>query len=227
MKAIAINGSARKNGNTAALLKSALEGASSMGAETKLVNLYDLNFKGCTGCEACKLLNGKYFGHCAQKDDITDLLEECIDADILLFGSPIYFNDVTGELRSFLERYWFPSITYTKERKKLYTKPKRCGWFYTTNAPEGTYTDWFKKQNLTTFFLVGPSEWMVSAETWQFEDYSKYAADMFDVEARWKRHTEVFPEECKKAFEMGRNLATPEYEIKPDMSAAAGMPVPK
>ncbi len=226
MKVIAINGAARKNGNTTALLKSALEGAASAGAETKLVYLYDLDYKGCTGCVACKLLGGKSFGRCAQRDGISDLLEECIGADVLLFGSPIYFNEVTGQLRSFLERLWFPNITYTKDMRKTYPKQIRCGWFFTTNAPLETYLDWFKRQNMSSFFLMGPSEWMAATETLQFDDYSKYAADMFDAAARKRRHDEVFPEDCRRAFELGRNLATPEYEIKPDFSAMPPMPKP-
>ncbi len=91
----------------------------STGAETKLVNLYDLDYKGCTGCVACKRLDGKSFGRCAQRDDLTDILEECINADVILLGSPIYFNEITGQLRSFLERFWFPNITYTKDMKRL------------------------------------------------------------------------------------------------------------
>ena len=55
---------------------------------------------------------------------------------------------------------------------------------------------------------IGPAEYVEASETWQFDDYSKYAADMFDVEARLKRHLEVFPEDCKKAYEMGRRLAS-------------------
>ena len=61
MKALFINGSPRKNGNTAKLLKRAMEGAAEAGAETELINLYDrsLNFKGCMSCFACKLKGGK------------------------------------------------------------------------------------------------------------------------------------------------------------------------
>ncbi|MCO5381118.1 MAG: flavodoxin family protein [Methanosarcina barkeri] len=55
MKVIAINGSPRKKWNTATLLEKALEGAVSEGAETEIIHLYDLNFKGCTSCFACKL----------------------------------------------------------------------------------------------------------------------------------------------------------------------------
>lgn len=63
MKVIAINGSTRKQWNTGTLLNKALEGAASFGAETEIINLYDLNFKGCTSCFACKIKNGKSFWH--------------------------------------------------------------------------------------------------------------------------------------------------------------------
>ena len=55
MKIIAINGSPRKGWNTDILLKKALEGAASAGAETEMVYLYDLKFRGCISCMACKL----------------------------------------------------------------------------------------------------------------------------------------------------------------------------
>ena len=54
MKVIGINGSPRRNWNTATLVRDALEGAAEMGAETELYNLYDLDFKGCTSCFSCK-----------------------------------------------------------------------------------------------------------------------------------------------------------------------------
>ena len=54
MKVIAVNGSPRKTWNTATLLQKALDGAKSVDADTELVHLYDLNFKGCTSCFACK-----------------------------------------------------------------------------------------------------------------------------------------------------------------------------
>jgi len=54
MKVIAVNGSPRKKWNTATLLHKALDGAKSIGAQTEFIHLYDLNFKGCTSCFACK-----------------------------------------------------------------------------------------------------------------------------------------------------------------------------
>jgi multimeric flavodoxin WrbA len=207
MKVLALNGSARKNGNSAAMLKHAVKGAKAAGAETNLVHLYDLNYRGCTGCVSCKLLGGKSFGRCAKKDEMTPVLAEAIASDVLLLASPIYFNDVTGELRSFLERFWFPAITYTKERKLLYPKRIKVGLIFTTNAPGQFYTDFYKGLVATFNRIIGEAEYVDASETWQFDDYSKYAADMFDVAARKRRHEEVFPEDCRKAFEMGKRLA--------------------
>ncbi len=76
MTIIAINGSPRKNWNTATLLTKALEGAASQGAETELVHLYDLDFKGCRSCFACKIIDGPHNGRCAQKDDLRPILKK-------------------------------------------------------------------------------------------------------------------------------------------------------
>ena len=210
MKALAFNGSARKNGNSATMLKNALKGAKEAGAETKIINLYTLKYKGCTGCVKCKLLGGKSFGRCAQRDELTPILEEAIDSEVLLMATPIYFNDVTGALRSFLEGLWFPAITYTKERKLLYPRRIKVGMIFTTNAPSSFYTEFYNGMVRTSARIIGDTEYVAAAETWQFDDYSKYAADMFDVEARKRRREEVFPQECRTAFEMGKRLATPE-----------------
>ncbi len=71
MQVIGINGSPRKQWNTATLVAKALEGAAAQGAETELVHLYDLDFKGCTSCFACKTRGGKSYGRCAMKDGLT------------------------------------------------------------------------------------------------------------------------------------------------------------
>ena len=84
MKVIAVNGSPRKKWNTATLLEKVLEGAASQGAETKLTHLYDLRFKGCTSCFACKTKGGKSYGTCAVRDDLTPLYAEIKEADALV-----------------------------------------------------------------------------------------------------------------------------------------------
>ena len=96
MKVIAVNGSPRKNWNTDILLQKSLEGAKSKGADTEIIHLYDLNFKGCTSCFACKRKDSKYIGHCAMKDDLTSLLEKILECNVLLLGSPIYLGNITS-----------------------------------------------------------------------------------------------------------------------------------
>src|SRR5665647_2434162 len=113
MKIMAVNGSPRKTWNTATLLKKALKGAASQGAETEFFHLYDLNYKGCISCFACKTRGGKSYGRCAVKDDLTPVLKKVEEADSIIFGSPIYFGTATGEMRSFMERLLFPYTTYT------------------------------------------------------------------------------------------------------------------
>src|SRR5512139_556287 len=90
VKIIAINGSPRKQWNTAKMLEKAIEGAASQGAETHLIHLYDLEFKGCISCFACKTKDGESYGKCAVKDDLTPVYAEIKEADAIILGSPIY-----------------------------------------------------------------------------------------------------------------------------------------
>ena len=71
MKVIGINGSPRKTWHSAQLLDNALEGARAAGAETKRIDLFDLDFRGCISCFACKRLGGPSYTKCAQRDALT------------------------------------------------------------------------------------------------------------------------------------------------------------
>jgi multimeric flavodoxin WrbA len=208
MNVLAICGAADKTRNTATMLKSAFYGAMSVpGSTGEIVYLYDLNYTGCIGCHSCKLLDETKFARCAVRDSLTPVLEKAIGADVLLIGSPIYFSDITGETRSFLERYLFPGITYNKDRSPTYPKRTKVGWVFTMNAPGEYYKDFFARLVGMTGQLIGVSEYVMAYHTQQFEDYSKYAATMFDVEIIKKRHIEQFPKDCEAAFEMGKRLA--------------------
>ena len=208
MNILAICGAANKNRNTATMLKSAFDGAMSVpGATGEMIYLYDLNYHGCTGCHSCKLLDAAKQGHCAVKDGLSPVLEKAIDADVLLIGSPIYYSDVTGETRSFLERYLFPSMTYNKKRVPLYPKRTKIGWVFTMNAPGEAYKEFFDRLAGMTSRFIGESEYVMAYQTQQFDDYSKYAATMFDVDMVKRRHIEQFPKDCEAAFNMGKRLA--------------------
>ena len=211
MKAIGINGSPRKKWNTATLLNKALEGTASQGAETEMVHLYDLNFKGCISCFACKTRGGKSYGRCAVKDDLTPILQMVEEIGIMVLGSPIYFGTVTGEMRSFMERLLFPYLAYTNPPSSLFERKINTGFIYTMNAPEeriGQYGGQHIGLNEMMLKMVfGTSESLMSFETYQFDDYSKVVSELFNVEQRTKRRKEVFPEDCTKAFEFGAKLA--------------------
>ena len=80
---LAFNGSPRLKGNTEAMLQAALDGAASTGAETRLIQLYPLNFKGCMSCFSCKLKGGRH-AHCAMKDDLSPILEQMAEAGMVV-----------------------------------------------------------------------------------------------------------------------------------------------
>ncbi len=213
MKIIAFNGSPRKNWNTATLLEKALEGAASEGAETELIHLYDLSYKGCISCFACKTIGGKSYGRCAVKDELTPVLARAGEADSIIFGSPIYFGTATGHIRSFMERFLFPYSTYTEPPGTLFPRKIPTAFIYTMNVTgERMKERGFDRQialteeSLTRIFQT-PSETFYSFDTYQFQDYSKVFAVRFDPEEKARRRAEVFPRDCQKAFEMGARLA--------------------
>ena len=213
MKVIAVNGSPRKQWNTATLLEKALEGAASQGAETELIHLYDVNFKGCISCFACKTKGGASYGTCGVFDELTPILEKANSADAFVLGSPIYFGTVTGEMRSFMERLLFPSLAYSNPPQSLFGRKINTGFIYTMNCPEETIKDFGGQHiDINQFALgmvFGACESLLSFETLQFKDYSKIVSDLFNVEEREKRRREIFPQDCRKAFEMGIRLAMP------------------
>ena len=212
MKIMAVNGSPRKTWNTATLLKKALKGAASQGAETELVHLYDLNFKGCISCFACKIRGGKSYGKCAVKDDLRPIFKKIEAADALILGSPIYFGIVTGEMRSFMERLLFAYFTYTDPPQSLFLKKIPTGFIYTMNATEELMKEWGYEPLLANNqrllqMVFGASESLCSFDTYQFKDYAKVVADRFDPEQKARRRQEVFPQDCEMAFAMGARLA--------------------
>ncbi|MDR3667072.1 MAG: flavodoxin family protein [Ignavibacteriaceae bacterium] len=214
MKIIAINGSPRKKWNTATLLNKALEGAASQGAETELIHLYDLDYKGCISCFACKIKDGKSYGQCAVNDDLSPVFKRIEDADALILGSPVYLGAATGEMRSFMERLLFPYYVYDVSHSTLFKKKMPTGFIYTMGLNmDGMkargYEQHFKVTEMLMERVFGASESLSVTDTYQFEDYSKYVATAFNPEEKAKRRDEEFPNDCNKAFEMGARFAQP------------------
>lgn len=215
MKVYAINGSPRKNKNTAILLQKALDGvkeaAKDKEVETEIINLYDLNYTGCKSCFACKRLGGKNYGKCAINDDIYEILEKISQADGLIFGSPIYFSNITGQLLAFLERLLFPYLVYDKNYSTIPPKRMPTAFIYTMNVPENFmeqigYPKAFNHMEKVIERTFTKPLVMYSNDTYQFDDYEKYESSAFSKEAKEEHKRIQFPLDCKKAFELGVNL---------------------
>jgi multimeric flavodoxin WrbA len=211
MKVMALNGSPRKKWNTATLLNKALEGAASRGAETELIHLYDLDYKGCISCFACKTIGGKSYGRCAVQDDLTAVFSRVEQADAVILGSPMYWGDVSGEMKSFMERLLFQYTTYTDPPGSLFSNKIKTGFIYTMNVTEEIMKEWgyavhFNRYEAALRRIFGESEYMCCFDTCQFDDYSKVLATRFDPVKKKKRHEEVFPLDRQKAFDMGVRL---------------------
>lgn len=106
MKRILIlNGAARKNGNTAALVKAFINGANEAGNIVEEFYLQDMNIHGCIGCEQCSRL-GANENPCSQKDDMGRIYKAFENADVVAFASPLYFWTITGTLKTVADRLY-------------------------------------------------------------------------------------------------------------------------
>lgn len=210
MRIIAINGSPRKTGNTVTFLNKALEGAASQGAETELIHLGDLNFRGCRSCLTCKLKGEQYHGKCAYKDELSPVLEKIKNIDALILGSPIYFRDVTGDMRSFLERLMYPYLSFDGDTPFIFPGKIITGFIYTMGANEkvmGEEYDQLITHNEMLLTLLGSSESLTINSTNLFNDVSKYNWSAAQHKEAAKLNQEAFPDNCEKAFEMGARFA--------------------
>jgi multimeric flavodoxin WrbA len=214
MTVFGINGSPRKGWNTATLLKNALEGAASQGADTELVHLYELSYQGCISCFACKMIDGPNNGRCAVKDDLEPLLDRIRDdAEAIILASPVYFSSMTGEMRSFMERLFFPYLVYSQPPTSLFPRKIRTGAIYTMNLDEAVsvaygYKALYASTEMGLGMIFGSSETLCCYDTYQFPDYSKVEMGLFDPEKKAVRRRDVFPEDCRKAFQLGCRMAS-------------------
>ncbi len=102
MKAIAVNGSPRKDGNTAILIRSVFDELEAGGIDTEIVQLAGDVVRGCTACMKCW---ERQDGRCViTQDPVNDTLTKMVAADAVILGSPTYFADVTAEMKAFIDR---------------------------------------------------------------------------------------------------------------------------
>lgn len=94
-----IVGSPRKNSNTAYLVQKALDSARKSGVEVGIYNLGEMNIEPCIACDICKLT-----GECPKDDDIDGILSELKEVQGIIIGSPVYFGNVSAQLKMFMDR---------------------------------------------------------------------------------------------------------------------------
>jgi multimeric flavodoxin WrbA len=107
-KVIAINGSPRKDGNTSILIGHVIEELEKEGIATEEVNLGGNVARGCTACMKCQ---ENQDGHCVFEDDIVNsCIDRMVEADGIILGSPVYFLDVTAEMKGLIDRAGFVAM---------------------------------------------------------------------------------------------------------------------
>ena len=117
MKVVAFNGSARKKGNTEAMIRRVFEELEREGIRTELVQLSGKKLKGCIACMKCFENKDR---RCSVKDDDMNLcIEKMMDADGIILGSPTYFADVSTEMKALIDRAGMVAIAndYMFKRK--------------------------------------------------------------------------------------------------------------
>lgn len=207
-KIIVIDGGPRKSMNTASVIGAFVEGAKSVSSdvEVKMIRLYDLDYKGCISCMACKV-KGKASNICRFKDTLTPILNDIADADGLVLGSPIYFGEVTGQMRSFLERLVFPWLSYNDYSL---TAPKRMPVLLieTMNGtPERNNSNGFGSMEWCLTTALGEPQRIVAYNTCQVADYSRYELGGFSEHAKHQWRDAHWKEDLQKAFDAGRQMA--------------------
>jgi multimeric flavodoxin WrbA len=105
LKVVAFNGSPRKEGNTATLIKHVLTELEKEGIETEIVQIGGKSIHGCTACTKC--YESKDRKCVNNKDIINECIEKMLEADGIILGSPTYFADLTPELKALIDRAGF------------------------------------------------------------------------------------------------------------------------
>jgi multimeric flavodoxin WrbA len=155
---------------------------------------------------ACKL-KGKAQNICRFKDALTPLLEEIAQADGLVLGSPIYFGEVTGQMRAFLERLSFPWLSYNDYSL---TAPKRMPVVLVENmngTPERNNSNHFGTMEWCITTALGEPQRIVAYNTTQVAKYDNYELGSFSEESKHAWRDAHWEEDLQKAYEAGRQMA--------------------
>ena len=141
MKIKIINGSPRKNGNSAFLVDEIAKNFIAKGDDIEVLHLNDLNMKGCQGCLSCRKNNS----FCVVKDDLYPILPSLVEADLFVMVTPNYYGFVTGQMKIFLDRWY---CLKDGNRKSKMKEGAKAFFIVTQGAPNRDHgrsvLDWSK-----------------------------------------------------------------------------------
>ena len=132
MHILAFNGSPSKNGSGAVLIGAILAAAKQNGHTAEVVNLYSKQIKGCLACDKCKDSTPE----CAVKDDMAAITRKIIKADCLIISSPVYMGQISGVMKTFLDRW---CVFFDRGFKLRHIPGKQLVTIVTSGAPAPTY----------------------------------------------------------------------------------------
>lgn len=149
-KIVILNGAGKKNGNTAAMISAFREGAA--GNEVTEFYLQTMDIRGCLDCGGCRRKEKGSAEPCVQKDDMTRIYPAVREADVLVFASPVYWWDVTGTLKTAIDRLYASLVNDSAG------SPKKTVLLMTSGGSPidhmldwyGNFESWLKWENLGT-----------------------------------------------------------------------------
>lgn len=150
MKIVVLMGSPNENGSSAHLAENFMRGAKEQGHTVKKINAAHVNVSPCTGCIACG-----YEGPCAQKDDMEKIRPEILDADMLVFVTPLYYYGMSAQLKTLIDR--FCAFNSSIQRKHMKSALLSVAWnndSWTFEALEAHYKTLVKYLNLEDCGMV-------------------------------------------------------------------------
>jgi multimeric flavodoxin WrbA len=153
-KIVILNGSPRKNGTTASLVKSFIKGAESSGNEVRELYLQGMHIGGCLACESCQR-NG---GTCVQKDDMQIVSEAFLWADVVVFASPQYWGTITGQLKIVIDRLYAVLFGSPKVKQFVVIMTARGNMYEMTEDFFSIFIRFLGWKNLGNIFGAGKED---------------------------------------------------------------------
>lgn len=209
-KIVVVNASPRIGFNTYNLLMASSDGIKEEGGEVLFFNLYKLDkYFGCYSCFGCKRKPNE--GKCVIKDGLKEVLDAIRDADGLIIGSPNYLGDTSAAFRALFERLEFQSLSYNLSKPRYEFNRIPVLFLMTSNAKldyydKLGYSDMINKYKNAFEDAVGNTKIFIADDTLQVRNYDLYNWTMFNKENKIKHHNDVFENELKEMYSLGKEI---------------------